>query len=34
MIEGARTFSMLDTPEHLARLIAEFSSSTPSPHAR
>ncbi len=27
VIEGARTFSMLDTPEHLARLIDEFSAS-------
>ena len=34
MLEGARTFSMLDTPEHLARLIDEFSSSTPAPHTR
>jgi pimeloyl-ACP methyl ester carboxylesterase len=28
MIEGARTFSMLDAPERLAELIADFSSST------
>ena len=34
MIEGARTFSMLDTPEHLANLINDFSCSTPGPHAR
>ena len=34
VIEGARTFSMLDTPERLAGLIHDFSSSTPAPHAR
>jgi pimeloyl-ACP methyl ester carboxylesterase len=28
VIEGARTFSMLDTPEHLAVLIDDFSTST------
>jgi pimeloyl-ACP methyl ester carboxylesterase len=34
VIEGAKTFSMLDTPEHLAGLIDDFSSSIPVPHAR
>jgi hypothetical protein len=33
VIEGARTFSMLDAPERLAALVGDFSTSAAAPSA-